>query len=446
MSNVIEGINPGVVYSKATGNIYKTVDLKAHHLMKVPTIKSNESTEIVMWGTDNLFPQRVLKEIRKNTIIGPTLKKQAEIAYDEIIYGFNEDDGNGNVKFRRVIDPKVEAFFKRSHIHRYYIEALRNFYYFYFAVPKLIFTADRSEVYSLSCYKTAHFRFEKPNKSGQIPNGYVCADWESVMSVQSDYVEKLPLIDIYADPESYRAGNDFKLIYPLAYPTEDEIHYPLVDWNAARESGWLDVAQSIPKFKKALMKNQISLKNLIQVPSWWWEWKYPGFSKMDQKERLAVQNLEIDRFELFFKGDDAAGNSMMVTYISDPAHQKEYQGWKIEAVDNKIKDGLYIEDSNEASSHLLYSLGMDPAIVGAQPGSKLGGGSGSDKRVAFNIYLDTIRSHQDILLEPLSWIGNFNKWPSYCYKSRNSLNASSSAAADLPPSKNPMAEPVQQSS
>lgn len=446
MSNLIEGVHIGVFYSKASGNIYQTVDDKAHRPLKVPSIKSFVNSQIVPWGIDNIFPQRILKEIRKNTIIGPTLKKQAEIAYDEIIYGFDEDDGAGNVKFRRVIDPKVEAFFQRSHIHRYYLEALRNFYFFYFAVPRLIFTSDRSEVYSLTCYKTAHFRFAKPDESGYISNGFVCADWESILDTNSPYVESLPLIDIYADPEMYRDDSQFKYIYPLAYPTEDEIHYPLVDWNAARESGWLDVAQSIPKFKKALMKNQITLKNLIQVPSWWWEWKYPGFSKMDEKKRKEVMDLEIDQFEKFFKGDENAGSSMMVSFISDPAHQKEYQGWKVDAVDNKIKDGLYIEDSNEASSHLLYSLGMDPAIIGSQPGSKLGAGSGSDKRVAFNIYVDTIRAHQHLLLEPLSWIAAYNKWPAYKFKSRNSLNASSSAAAELPPSKNPMNEPQQQAS
>jgi hypothetical protein len=447
MSNLIEGISLDVVYSKATGNIFQTVDKKAHLPTKVPDLKGNINSQIVQWGTDNLFPQRVLKEIRKNSIIGPTLKKQAEIAYDEIIYGFEEEDGTGEVKFRRVIDPKVEAFFKRSHIHRYCLEALRNFYFFYFATPKLILTSDRSEVYSISCYKTAHFRFGKPDERGYIANGYVCADWESYLDISSPYVERIPLIDIYADPEMYRESSGYKFIYPLAYPTEDEIHYPLVDWNAARESGWLDVAQSIPKFKKSLMKNQVTLKNLIQVPSWWWEWKYPGFSKLDTDERKKIMNLEVDIFENFFVGDEKAGNSMMVTFISDPAHQKEYQGWKVDAVDNKIKDGLYIEDSNEASSHLLYSLGMDPAIIGSQPGSKLGAGSGSDKRVAFNIYVDTIKAHQHFILQPIeTFVARFNNWPSYKFVFKNSLNATSSAEFGLPPSKNPMNEPQQQAS
>lgn len=441
--NLVPGVSLDVVYSKTSGNIYQVVEKKALKPVNVPTQKSNITGQIVPWGLNNDFPQKVLKEIRKNTIIGPTLKKQAEIAYDEIIYGVEEDDGNGNVRFRRVVDAKVEAFFKRSHINRYAIEALRNFYFFYFATPRLIFTADRSEVYSITCYKTAHFRFEKPNEMGFISNGFICADWESVSDTSSSYVEKIALIDIYQDPEFYREeSSDFRYIYPLAYPTEDEIHYPLVDWNAARESGWLDVAQSIPRFKKALMKNQISLKNLIQVPSWWWEWKHPGFSNMDDTQRRAIMDLEVDRFEAFFKGDENAGNSMIVTFISDPSLQKEYQGWKIEAVDNKIKDGMYIEDSNEASSHLLYALSMDPAIIGSQPGSKLGAGSGSDKRVAFNIYVDTVKAHQDLILEPLSWIGQYNKWPDYKFKFKNSLEANSTTSAQ--PSQNPLNEPSQQ--
>jgi hypothetical protein len=445
MSNLIEGISLDVVYSKATGNIIQTVDSKAHALQKVPRQKSNENAQMVPWGSDNTFPQRVLKEIRKNTIIAPTLKKQAEIAYDEIVYGFEKPKAEGEEpKFVRAYDEKIEAFFLRSHIHRYAIEALRNFYHFYFATPRIILTADRTEVYSISCYKTAHFRFQKPNKSGFIEKGFICADWESVTDTSSEFVETLPLIDIYGDPTMLKEqGKDFKYIYPLAYPTEDEVHYPLVDWNTARESGWLEVAQSIPKFKKALMKNQITLKNLIQVPSWWWEWKHPGFSKMDPEKRKQIMDLEVDNFEKFFKGDDNAGASMMVTFISDPAHQKEYQGWKIEAVDNKIKDGMYIEDSNEASSHLLYALSMDPAIIGSQPGSKLGAGSGSDKRVAFNIYVDTVKAHQDLILEPLSWIARYNGWPNFKFKFKNSLNASASAT---PPSKNPLKEPQQQSS
>ena len=280
-----------------------------------------------------------------------------------------------------------------------------------------------------------------------ITHGYLCADWESVNHENDKkYVSKVPLIDIYSDPKELKEGSDFKYIYPLAYPTEDEIFYPLVDWNTARESGWLEVAQSIPKFKKHLFKNQISMKYLIQVPSWWWEWKYPGFEGKDQKARKEIIDFEVDKFEKFAKGEEAAGSSMMVTFVSDPRYNKEYQGWKIEPIDNKIKDGIYIEDSNEASSHLLYALSMDPSIIGSQPGSKMGAGSGSDKRVAFNIYIDTVKAHQDLILEPLRWIAEYNGWEPYTFKFKNSLDPATNSERPAQQSKDPLTENQQQAS
>lgn len=445
--NLIEGNSLAVVYSKSSGNVYQTVGKsgagKPHTSLLVPDYKSNVLGDIVPWGPDNTFPQRVLKEIRKNTIIGPTLKKQAEFAYDEIIYGI-EEEVDGEMKFVRKKDPRVEAFFRRSLINRYAISGLRSFYYWYFAVPEIVLTADRSEVYSIRTQKTPHFRFQKQDNQGRINHGYLCADWESVNSENDkQYVSKVPLIDIYADPLELKEGKDFKYIYPLAYPTEDEIFYPLVDWNTARESGWLEVAQSIPKFKKALFKNQITMKYLIQVPSWWWEWKYSGFDQKPDKERREIMDHEVDKFEKFAKGEENAGSSMMVSFVSDPRYNKEYQGWKIEAIDNKIKDGIYIEDSNEASSHLLYALSMDPSIIGSQPGSKLGAGSGSDKRVAFNIYIDTVKAHQDLILEPFRWIAEYNGWEPYIFKFKNALDPATDVRAEQA-SKNPLNEPNQQ--
>lgn len=435
-NKIVHGFN-GVVYSAGSGNVYQTVDKKATKETVVTADKSNESGELIQWGTDNLFPQNILKAIRKNTIIGPTLKRQAEFAYDEIIYGLEDDEGN----FKRVKDDKVEAFFKRTRIHRYAISALRAFYYWYFAVPELVLTKDKKEVYSIRCHRTAHFRFEKQGADGLIKNGYINADWETVTDpTDKKYVTKVPLINPFEDPQMVKSGSDSKFIYPLAYPTEDELFYPLVDWNTARESGWLDVAQSIPKFKKALFKNQITMKYLVQVPSWWWDWKHPGFEKFGEKKRQEVVDMEVDKFEKFMSGEDNAGKSMFVSYVSDPKYQQKYEGWSIEAIDNKLKDGIYIEDSNEASSHLLYALGMDPTIIGAMPGSKLGSGSGSDKRVAFNIYLNTVKAHQDLVLEPLTWIAQYNEWPDYKFKFKNQLESNSDVSPPTQPSKSALTE------
>lgn len=429
-----------VLYSEGLEAAVKTgIDKKTKII--VPDTKENAQHDgkIVMWGNDNLFPQNILKEARKNTIIGTTLDKQARIAYEAGIEYGKYDTTSGEKTHVEQHNTTIDKFFKRSKIHRYLISALRQFYWFYNVFPEIVFSNDRSEVYSILTHKTAYCRYEVPT-NGVVKNCYVSAVWEEAPELTGKLVSKVPVIDIYADPMAYKEDKGFKYIYPISYPTENEDFYSLCDWNSLRKSGWLDVAQSIPAFKKALFKNQVKIRYLIEVSTWWWNWKYKGFDGFDDKKKNKLMKEELERFEKFMKGEEKAGNSIMTTFSSSPTMQKEYPGWKISAIDDKIKDGIYIEDSNEASSHLMYAIGIDPTIIGSQPGSKLGAGSGSDKRVAFNIYSDLVLIHQEMVLEPLYWINEYNGWGMDYFRFRNLKEK------EKPESKDPVTEPNQQAS
>ncbi|HMT30417.1 MAG TPA: hypothetical protein PKD91_14175, partial [Bacteroidia bacterium] len=54
--------------------------------------------------------------------------------------------------------------------------------------------------------------------------------------------------------------------------------------------------------------------------------------------------------------------------------------------------------------------GVDPAIIGMTPGKGIGAGSGSDKRIAFNVYVSLCQADRDIILEPLNFIRDYNGW------------------------------------
>lgn len=398
----------GVAYSEISSAIITTNVLPTRP--KVSTEKSQLEGKVVPWGDDNLFPQNILKECRKNTIIGTTLDKQARIAIEGgLAYG-NKVLKDGKVVFEEVIDEKVEIFLRRSQATIYQISAYRNFYWFYNCFPELILSKDRKTIATLKNQKTPYCRWGAQNSNGVVEKCYISAQWEDVNSSTLDGVAKLPVIDIYADPKDLQEGKDTNYIYPISYPTEEESFYSLTDWNSLRESGWLEVAQAIPEFKKMLFKNQLNIKYHIEISSHWWNWRYPGFNGFKEKKKKDLINLELKKFEEKMKGNDQAGNTIMTTFFSDPEHSKEYAGWRINTIDNKIKDGIYNQDSNEASSHLLYAIGMDSAIIGVQPGAKIGAGSGSDKSVAYRIYSDLVKSHQDLILAPFHFIAEYNGW------------------------------------
>lgn len=379
--------------------------------------------EITMWGDDNLFPQNVIKEARKSTLIPSTIVKQAHMLQSSgMVYGrVTGFDKDGRETFEYVHDPEVEQWLKRTNLKRYLREASLSYHWFYNLFPEFILSKDRSKVLSVMSQRPEYCRWEKQNeKTGYVDNCYISASWENLSGITDKrYVTKVPTVDPYFDAAySLKHGSSFKYIYPLSYPSPGTTFYQLAPWNGLRESGWLDVSLSIPAFKKALFKNQITIKYMIEVSTWWWNWQYPGFDEFDPAKKKQIMDKELDSFEKFMKGEENSGKAIFTTYQSDPQYQKKYDGWKIEAIDDKIKDGIYIEDSQEAASHLLYALGWDPTLTGPIPGRNgMGAGSGSDKRVASEIYLSMIEPHRDVVLEPVQFAFDYN-WPDRNYRVR----------------------------
>ncbi|MNH20583.1 hypothetical protein D3C79_803600 [compost metagenome] len=99
----------------------------------------------------------------------------------------------------------------------------------------------------------------------------------------------------------------------------------------------------------------------------------------------------------------------MSEYATSASGEKMH-GWEIIPIEDKLKEGAYIEDSQEASAHLMRAMGLDATLVGAGPGRNMGAGSGSDKRIAFNIYVALLQPYRDVILEPLNFISDYNGW------------------------------------
>ncbi|MDJ1472839.1 hypothetical protein [Xanthocytophaga flava] len=382
-----------------------------------PIIKDSFSSgfpDIEPWGTDNLFPQNVLRDCYKNTIVAPTIDWKTRALYQRgLEYGIEDLDQNGEVTFKRIKDSAVDEFLRRTAIRRYALESIVDFYWYYNIFPEMILSKDRKKIVGLTAQEASYCRWGKQDKkTGLVNTCYINANWDQGGTASSPETTKVPVLDPYYDPviALKEDSRGYKYIYPVSYPTPGKSFYQLAHWDSLRTSGWLEVAQSIPAFKKAIFKNQVTIKYIIETATWWWEWKYPNFNKMTADERAKIMQKELQTFEEFMSGNENAGNSLMTVFKSDPERRQEYAGWKITPVDNKIKSGIYIEDSQEASSHLLYALSVDPTLIGSAPGKGMGAGSGSDKQAAFNTYLSLVRVHEDLILEPIHFIGQYNGW------------------------------------
>jgi hypothetical protein len=416
MSDKTVFIDPktNVVYLPGANAIGKAPSLESQPKSK-PTAPVSEtikySSRVAAWGIDNQFPQKVLKECEVDTIVPTTLRFMARALYGAglsvgKVTGY-KDDGT-EIFIPQKYQP-WEAFKKRSNINRYLIEACNDFYWFYNVFPEMILTKNRSEIYSLNCQEASYCRWGIQNDSGLISDCYIHGNWE-LFPADTD-LKRLAVIDPYDDPVAVtRDRRDaWKYIYPVSYPSPGKTYYQLAHWNGLRSSGWLDYAKAIPQIKKNYSENSVAIAMVVEVADWYWQWKYQDWED-NVKDREARIKETYQAFNDFVAGKENAGKTLFVPVKTHPETLEPFPGWKIAPIDKGSKENRFIEDSNEPSSHLLYALGVDPAIIGMTPGKALGAGSGSDKRVAFNVYVSLCQADRDAILEPLYFIRDFNGW------------------------------------
>lgn len=407
-----------VSYLPKVGAVVTTSKPKAH-TTPVQTVVGNEYAP---WGDDNLFPQNVVT-LAEKTFIPSVINWQVRALGTKLQYGIEEVDDNGRTTFKRVKDPQVEEWLRRSNFGRYIVEAGSDFYWFMNAFPEIVLSNDRSQIVSVCAQEASYCRYQKQNpNTGLSEYVYINANWDNGGTVENS--AKVPVIDPYYDPvTALRERKDsFKYIYPISFPSPGKSYYQVAPWDSIRKNGWLEIASLIPTWKKSLMSNQLNIKYHIDVPEYWWKWKYSNWDKMTPIERKSAINDELTNFNNFFQGASNAGNSMMTQSKFDEISRTKYPGWEIKAIDDKLADGKYIEDSQEASSHLMFALGLDSTLIAAAPGKGMGAGSGSDKRVAFNIYMQLQQTNEHLLLEPLRFVQMYNNWnPEYVFKLERSV-------------------------
>lgn len=408
-----ENADAAVWYSPKSGLL---VELDDSPGLEAPVpLKSNpeSDTKIAYWGSSNTFPQTIEAELAKNSDIGSALDWQARALYaGGLKYKVKEIKADGTFEVKEKYLPEVDRFVRMSKLS-YFLPAAKDFYKFVNVFPRLHMNGDKSKIVRLVAENAAYCRFGKQNeKTGAIDNVYVNANWGTGGTSGDPLTLTYPVIDpLTADIKKLKESKarKFNYIYPVSYPT-GKTYYQLADWASIINSKWLELANKIPAFKLALMKNQLTIKYHIKIPGYWWEWKYPTWNKMKPEEQKAKQEETFGYFNDFLKGEEKAGKTISSTFQVEKGTLKPYPGIEIVPIDDKIKDGIYLEDSVEATIKIFSALGLDPALYGIIPGKGGSNRSGSDKREALNIYMSLIQPHVDVLVQPYDFVADYNGW------------------------------------
>lgn len=391
---------------------------------KVTTLKvdvKDKTAEIASWGKKNDYPQAILKQVQLNGSASSGLRFLRKAHYGNgLVLVRDEADVNGKKETKMVSlsdVPEIQQFFLKSQMNRFWKETIADLEYFSIAFPEYILSENFQKINLVRRQKTAWCRFSLPNpENNLVEYVYISQKFgrESVDS-SSEYVEEVPLIDSYWSTDQVKeyckANNIKKFIRPVFYPLIDEAFYPKAEWHAVVESGWLDVANSVPALKKAIFNNQMTVKYIIEIDERYFEKVYmQDWLKFTPDERKKIRQSVIDSINDSLTGNENAGKAIQsMTIVGE--NGQPYPAVKVTAIDDKLKDGSYLPEAEAANSEVLFALGVDPSLIGAGiPGGKLGAGSGSDKREAFTILSALFKTNRETTLEVYDFIAQYNGW------------------------------------
>jgi hypothetical protein len=372
-------------------------------------VLSQAAEKIALWGTDNDLPQLIITELDKNSDLKSLLHLQARVMYAGGVRYELQDPTTGK-PLEKQKDKDIDNFLKRS--WHYPIQASEDFYRFLNFFPQFTVNQEGDKIKWLTAQPANYCRYSIQNKkTGKSDKCYVNTDWSDGKPEDSDTEIFNCLDPIFEDADYLHANKGEKRhwIYGMTYP-QGKLHYAIPNFWALKKSKWLELANKIPLFKLALMNNQVTIKYHIQFPDTHWDFICPGFDKLSKVEKLAIKTTEIKKIVDLLQGEENAGKSIVTGYQVEKISGKEFPGIKIDAIDDKIKDGIYLEDSVEATIKLFTALGLDPALLGIVPGKGGSNRSGNDKKAALNAYISLIQPHIDLVLKPYEFISDYNLW------------------------------------
>jgi hypothetical protein len=369
-----------------------------------------QSKEFWIWGASNNLPDEIINAVNENVLLPRVIDFKKKILMSGgLVYGAVKIE-----KGREILEPirnqEIDEWLEMTAAESYLDEATEDLFTFGNIFPEILLNLRR-EIVAIQELDASECRLEKQviqgKEKARINHVYLSANWD--MGTQPDLV-KIPVIDPSFDPlGQLKAFKGHKYALPLRTLSRGVKYYQRSPIENLIESGWLDVANSIPKWKKSVMENQLSIKYHIQINEEWLRWKFSDWDDVDDDERNKRKKNLATEFMKVMKGTENAGGAHISTFKMEGG--QEIVGWKIEPIKStNFGEKSYLEDHSASSEHIMSSQGVDPTLMGVATRNGMSAGSGSDKRMALDQLILMMRPDQRKILMPLNLKARAEDW------------------------------------
>jgi len=386
----------------------------------------------IYWGSDNKLPQEIITKVAVLPELTSGMYFNMSMGYGQGIMPVRitpDTTNSGEIKmsYTPVLDnTEINEFLQRNNIAKYLQESLMDLYYFYHNFCTLHLNKESSgtrKIVELRHREAAFTRFTKMNDEGIIENCLYSALWGDNSQEDKD-VSSIPLLDMHnpvmdlerkmgriVRPDA-KTKDDLLYEYMVSVdlPSPGRAYYRKPPWYALIESGWYDFATAIPEFKKAILKNQMTIKYIVYIEEEYFKRIFAEESVTDDKAKKERVTLEYKNIQDFLSGSKNAGKTLITRMRYDKIKEGlEKKDITIQTVDNHFKGGEYIEDNEEVSSIVNFAQGIHGSVIGSFGKAK--NINGTEARELFMIKQALQKPIRDRLLLPFYIVKKINKWP-----------------------------------
>ncbi|MDH6355474.1 hypothetical protein M2132_001817 [Dysgonomonas sp. PH5-45] len=402
--------------------LIQTVDTKLDQdFLKVSGIN------LLSWNANNDFPQWADKIITSTGVLNTGLKFIRNFTLGQgihacIIDGYDDD---GNEILKPYPDPAVQKMVSSRVSRRYMERVARDYFKFGCGFLQFIPNGDGSKIVGINPLNAYYCRLSDRDKDGR-EKCVISGKWPETPT-QADYKARDVLMEY--DPEmdldirrfEGKAKEDTVMVIRDSWSNKDTYGEPI--WLACFLAGWIDIAKQVPRYLQKVYKNQATWKWHIQIPYSFWDKKFPEADFNTVEDRQAAIDLYMDEVEVNLLGVENAEKPLFTHYAINDLNGKVEEEWKITALDNKSKEGDKLVTSAAANSEILFSLMINPNVLGAgMPGGTYAGNQGgSNIREAFLVNIANAWIDRQNFLDPLEIMARYNGHQDVVLRFRNTI-------------------------
>lgn len=386
---------------------------------------SFKDVEYVQWGDNNCYPDDADAVIEGTSVLKTGLNYKVRCCYGQgvvpvQVVGF--DDNNSEV-LKPVNDADVLSYLRGLPFRNFHTAAFRDLIKFGNCFPLLVFNNAGDKIVRVEILNARHCRISK-NKKKLLVYG----DWKNSSPTDRDYAvydvldEQDPVYDLMWRKDTGKLENVRAIAFPrIKNYFSNNDYYATPDWKSAYDSGWIDIAHKIPQFLNKAYENAMSLMWHVQIPASYWEKQFPKAEYKNVEERKKLIQEYMDNFEKELTDTKNANKTLVTQYYIDESGKKNGE-WLLTKLDSSLKAEERLSTSAAANSEILFSLMVNPSVLGAgMPGGPYSGNAGSGSDIREGLLASMILSHieKQMVLDPVEMMLQFNGYKNIDLKYRN---------------------------